>query len=104
MSRSQLMNMHSRAAIYLGTTLLALAVALAGPAAHRGDPAAGPTPVRAAVVTGLDTGGVDAAITSQESARSADVEGTITWPDGVPAANALIDFYPNGYPYGGQAG
>lgn len=98
------MNSRPRAGTYFGMSLLALAIALAGPAAHRGDPTADRTPVRTAVVTGLDAAAVKGAITSQEPAQSADVEGTITWPDGIPAANALIDFYPNGYPYGGQAG
>src|SRR5690348_13120298 len=32
------------------------------------------------------------------------VTGTVYWPDGVPAANATIDFYPNDYPYGGTSG
>jgi hypothetical protein len=30
------------------------------------------------------------------------VSGRIFWPDGQPAANVRVDFYPNGYPFGGQ--
>lgn len=33
-----------------------------------------------------------------------DVTGTVTWPDGTAAGNVKIEFYPNGYPYGGQSG
>jgi hypothetical protein len=32
------------------------------------------------------------------------VTGTVTWPNGDPAANAEIDIYPNGYPYAGSSG
>lgn len=35
---------------------------------------------------------------------STDVTGTVTWPDGEPARNMVIVFYPNGYPFGGQSG
>lgn len=30
--------------------------------------------------------------------------GIITWPDGVPAGGVTIEFYPAGFPYGGQSG
>jgi hypothetical protein len=32
-----------------------------------------------------------------------DVTGTVTWPDGEPASNAVIAFFPYGYGFGGQS-
>lgn len=36
--------------------------------------------------------------------QSSAVTGTVRWPDGAPARNAMLDIYPQGYPYGGQSG
>lgn len=40
----------------------------------------------------------------QDNQGATAVTGTIYWPDGQPAANATVDFYPNGYPYVGTIG
>ena len=68
------------------------------PAASRPGPAARPPSPQVEVRADLSNESDQA-----EQAASLAVVGHVTWPDGVPASGVTIEFFPSGFPYGGQS-